>query len=696
MTPADPVNASFSSRLAPPRLIRWLATVGLVILGITTAFRVLALGTFVRPEDSAEAIARILVLGLRYDLRLVALLLLPALVIGSIRALQPFASRTAARAWLAAAALAVATVALVQIIDAFHLRYLQQRLNASVLGFLTDAGISAEMAWQSYPIVRVALAWLLGSAALAAVLVWRHRVAARSPDAATRRARWTWGVGAGVCGIVAIYGRVSQYPLRWSDAFDLRDHLHAHLALSPVESFVSSLDFRGSGYDEARVRAHAPRVGAYLGAPGLTAKGLDFVRHGGPAAPEAPPVGPVRRAPRNVVLVICESFSGYKSSVWGNPIDTTPYFAQLCREGVLFDNCYTPHFGTARGIWALLTGIPDVEMTKTATRNPALVDQHVILNDFTAAEKLYFLGGSASWANVRGLLANNVRGLRIYEEDAFRSPRVDVWGISDTSLFLEANGILAREEKPFFAVIQTAGNHRPYTIPPADRGAFALIEASPAELAAAGFESNEELNAFRYTDFSFRAFIEAARKERYFADTLFVFIGDHGIGGNAGSRFPRSWTEQGLTAFHTPLLFYAPGLLEPRRISSVASMVDVLPTIAGIAGISYRNGSLGRDLLRQEQIDGGASNVAFIIDHHNQTVGVRRGLWYATRRFAGGAARHDWADWRHPAPSLSLVPPPALAEENETWIDALQQTSRYLLFHNRKPARGDAPPGSSR
>ena len=76
MTPADPVNASFSSRLAPPRLIRWLATVGLVILGITTAFRVLALGTFVRPEDSAEAIARILVLGLRYDLRLVALLLL--------------------------------------------------------------------------------------------------------------------------------------------------------------------------------------------------------------------------------------------------------------------------------------------------------------------------------------------------------------------------------------------------------------------------------------------------------------------------------------------------------------------------------------------------------------------------------------------------------------------------------------------
>lgn len=686
MNPVSPAPSPNSSRFVPPRLIRWLATVGLVILGITTSFRILALGTFVRPEDSAEAMARILVLGLRYDLRLVATLLLPALVIGSIRILHPFSSRRMARAWLTVAAVAVAGIALVQIIDAFHLRYLQQRLNASVLGFLTDAGISAEMAWQSYPIVRVTLAWLVGSAVLIGVVIWRHRVTAASPDTATRRGRWTWGLGAGVCCVVAIYGRVSQYPLRWSDAFDLRDHLHAHLALSPVESFLSSLDFRSSGYDLARVREHAPRIAAYLGAPGVTAQGLDFARTTGRGGP-APAGGLVRRAPRNVVLVICESFSGYKSSVWQNPIDTTPYFAQMSREGVLFDHCYTPHFGTARGVWALLTGIPDVEATKTATRNPALVDQHVILNDFVGAEKLYFLGGSTSWANVRGLLANNVRGLRIYEEDAFRSPRVDVWGISDKSLFLEANAVLAREPKPFFAVIQTAGNHRPYTIPKEDRGAFTVLQVSPAELAAAGFESNDELNAFRYTDFAFRTFIEAARRERYFADTLFVFIGDHGIGGDAGSRFPRSWTEQGLTAFHTPLLFYAPGMLEPRRISSVASMVDVLPTIAGIAGIPYHNGSLGRDLLRQEAIDGGASNVAFIIDHHNQTVGVRRGPWYTTRRLSGGTARNDWADWRIPAPPSDA--PPALAAENAIWVEAMHETARYLLFHNRKPVRSE-------
>jgi hypothetical protein len=107
MTPAAAPLLSPPSRFSPPRLLRWLAAVALVILATTTAFRILALGTFVRPDDSAEAIARILVLGLRYDLRLVATFFLPALVIGSIRGLQPFASRTVARGWLAAAAVVV-------------------------------------------------------------------------------------------------------------------------------------------------------------------------------------------------------------------------------------------------------------------------------------------------------------------------------------------------------------------------------------------------------------------------------------------------------------------------------------------------------------------------------------------------------------------------------------------------------------
>ena len=130
---------------------------------------------------------------------------------------------------------------------------------------------------------------------------------------------------------------------------------------------------------------------------------------------------PVRKP--NVVVVICESFSAYMSSMYGNPLNTTPYFNSLCQQGVFFNRCFTPAFGTARGVWAVITGIPDVEQAKTASRNPLAVDQHTIINDFNGYEKFYFLGGSITWANIRGLLNNNIAGLQIFEEEQFRSKK---------------------------------------------------------------------------------------------------------------------------------------------------------------------------------------------------------------------------------------------------------------------------------
>ncbi len=62
-----------------------------------------------------------------------------------------------------------------------------------------------------------------------------------------------------------------------------------------------------------------------------------------------------------------------------------------------------------------------MEPTKTASRNPAAVDQHTIINNFTGYEKFYFLGGSTSWANIRGVLTNNIDNLHLYEQDDYKA-----------------------------------------------------------------------------------------------------------------------------------------------------------------------------------------------------------------------------------------------------------------------------------
>jgi hypothetical protein len=62
------------------------------------------------------------------------------------------------------------------------------------------------------------------------------------------------------------------------------------------------------------------------------------------------------------------------------------------------------HTGTARSVFANISGLIDTQTFKTATQNPLIVNQNTLVNAFTDYQKLYFLGGSANWGNIRGLI----------------------------------------------------------------------------------------------------------------------------------------------------------------------------------------------------------------------------------------------------------------------------------------------------
>jgi phosphoglycerol transferase MdoB-like AlkP superfamily enzyme len=413
------------------------------------------------------------------------------------------------------------------------------------------------------------------------------------------------------------------------------------------------------------VKAALPVLAPYFGWD----NGYERVRSGGP--------GPKP----NVVVVICESFSAYKSSMWGNPLNTTPFFDSLSRRGLFFDHCFTPSYGTARGVWAVVTGIPDVApATSTSSRNPAAVDQHTIINDFEGYQKYYFLGGSTSWANIRGLLTNNIRGLHLYEQDDYRAPKVDVWGISDKNLFLEATRVLKGQREPFLAIIQTADNHRPYTIPTEDQAVFHSIQVSRDSLERCGFASNEEMNAFRYTDFGYRTFIEAAAKEKFFSNTIFLFVGDHGIPGDAGDLFPRAWTEDRLTAEHVPLLIYSPGMAVGERFSFDCSQVDVLPTLAGLCHIPYSNTTIGRDILDTVRYRG--KEMSFIYDPDQAYIGlVKGGYFYRRGLITGKVEMASMTDNSAVSPEVMRGP---IGQEMSRLSSGLYETSRYMLLKNKK------------
>ena len=265
-------------------------------------------------------------------------------------------------------------------------------------------------------------------------------------------------------------------------------------------------------------------------------------------------------------------------------------------------------------------------------------------------------------------------------EGKLHSPKINVWGISDKNLFLEANSRFKQQTKPFFAIIQTADNHRPFMIPEEDKD-FAKEIVSRDSLQKFGFESIDEFNSFRYSDYCFKKFIEAAKKENYFHNTIFVFVGDHGVSGNAEAVYPLTWTNQGLTNEHVPLLFYAPFLLLPQNRKETASQIDVLPTIAGMVNQFYINTTLGRDLLYPAK----QNNFAFIIHHDEGEIGIMTDSYYFTRNI-------NFTDERlYPVNGNSLPyskwQVDSIKNKMSRITTAFYETAKWMLMNNKRRAQ---------
>ncbi|MFM6926400.1 MAG: LTA synthase family protein, partial [Ferruginibacter sp.] len=216
-----------------------------------------------------------------------------------------------------------------------------------------------------------------------------------------------------------------------------------------------------------------------------------------------------------------------------------------------------------------------------------------------------------------------------------------------------------------------------------------LLSYSSDSLKRFGFESNEEMNAFRYTDFGYQQFMEAAKKEAYFKNTIFVFVGDHGIRYNGSLEyFPKAWTEQGLTCEHVPLLFYAPGLLKPQRISSVASQIDILPTIASLAKIPYNNTSLGQNLFDTAAIPPYQfapvykEHYAFVIDHDVHTIGLVSDQYYYLKNLKTG--KEEFVSMKNNDPIPVNEATEKQKKDLQKLTDAYYETAKYLLLNNKK------------
>ena len=592
-----------------PLTIQWLLMLWLIYLLIFTLLRIATVFLFIPANVTLASLIPSFWLGFRFDAKWISMILLPIAILSVYPKFSPFYSERNKKLWSYYLAVTTLIVLFFFGADFGNFSYNHTRINASALNFAEDPVISFKMLWQSYPMV-----WLVGALVLSVILM--SKLFKRTHVLTTKRNllentiyKKRWHAGAIIFLCWCLYGVFSFHRLKWNDAFELNDNFKSYVALNPLQNFFTTLQFRKPSFDDAQAKKYFPLIADFLQLDQKNIADEDYSR-------EILPNSKSLESRPNIVLVICESFSMFKSSMSGNPLNTTPYFKQLCDNGLFFDRCFSPTFGTARGVFAILTGIPDVQLSKFSTRDPAAINQHTIINAFEDYNKYYFIGGNSDFNNFEGLM-KNIQEVKTYQEGDFKSAPLNVWGISDKDLFMEAENVFSQQKNPFFAIIQTADNHRPFSIPQEDSD-FEKRIVPEDTLHKYGFESLKEFQAFCYTDYCFKKLIEEAKKQSWFSNTIFVFVGDHGVEGETSSIYPNKLNLGRLSDEHVPLLFYAPELLNPETKHEVASQIDVLPTIAGMLHQPYINTTLGRDLLNSKN----KMDAAFIIHHDEGTIGV--------------------------------------------------------------------------
>lgn len=232
------------SALQSRRLRYGVGAIGWVFVLLAALRLVFVLG-FSGLDLNTPALLETLGIGLRFDLRLAVLILLPLAVLAwlprwNLTTLP--ALRWLARGYLA---IALAVVGLVYIIDFGHYAYLGVRINATVLRYLQDAQISQQMVWETYPVLWITACWLAAVALWVWALVRLERLTLdRAPTAIGKPALAVVSVMGVVAVLLALLGRVAHLnlenpvPLRWSDAFFSGNSQLAAVGLNPVLFFV--------------------------------------------------------------------------------------------------------------------------------------------------------------------------------------------------------------------------------------------------------------------------------------------------------------------------------------------------------------------------------------------------------------------------------------------------------------------------
>ena len=530
--------------------------------------------------------------------------------------------------------------------ESYFFEEFDSRFNLVAFDYLAYPTEVAGDVWAEYPVVLVALA----AAAVATVVAfWATQRFMRSGAASTTLSQRQRPL--------ALYAAIVLVASAlWStDTLSISSNRVANeLVQNGLSSFVRAARTSEIDY-QANYRSGDSRENFALVARELARGGGRLTRLPEGRLDRAFPARAGGLGRLNVVLVSSESFGAEFSRLHGSDRDLTPNFDEFATRSLWFSNAYASGTRTVRGLEAFASSIPPIPTVSILRRpgNENIATWGAVMQSL-GYRTSFLYGGYGYFDNMNAFFGGN--GFEVVDRQSIKSIRFEnIWGVSDEDLFDHTLAYLDAAHasgKPFFSIVMTTSNHKPYTF---RAGLEHLGIPSQGGGRAAGV---------RYADYALGRFLRDAESHDWFDDTIFVVAADHGARVYGAEQIP-------LKTYEIPLMIYAPKHITPKRVDALMTQIDVAPTVLGLLGLPYEAPFFGQDALRAPT----EHRVAFF--NHNHDVAI-----YRDGRMVVFGLHREVTDWFYDPATDRYAPAPPDPELERLGMAYFQ--TAYELFAQKR------------
>ncbi len=267
----------------------------------------------------------------------------------------------------------------------------------------------------------------------------------------------------------------------------------------------------------------------------------------------------------NVVIIMIESYTADIIASLGGEKGVAPNFENLIHDGLLFRRIFSSGARTDQAFVSVLSGFP-AQPEKSVMRYPDKTAHLPSLSDelkkngyFTS----FYYGGDLDFSNLNSYL-NNCGFQKIISGSDFNKSQLSAkWGAHDEFVLSRQLKDLNTMSQPFFSVLMTLSSHEPYDVP------------IPTPFNGSSLNEKYKASAW-YTDRCLGNYFNEAKKQPWYANTLYIVVADH------GSREPRGRSYYSHQIRYIPLVITGGALKDIYRgtvVDNTGSQHDLAATL---------------------------------------------------------------------------------------------------------------------